>query len=386
MLQSLRPAAFAGALLLLVAPLAAQRPVIWIDALASSARPPAEVVDRKTGVYGLLGGRASFSGVNRSFDLGGYVGLATQADDGRWGTLSASGKQVWKRGATSAAAQIDFLGLHYMDPFSYTAGAVTLTPSVTRALGRPSLRAFAELTFGGWNSTIRVDSIVQADSSGPLRVIGGGGVLSFPVGRAWGSFAIRVVDAVNGSTDGTFLVGTAAVTRSIGALDLTADLTGLSGPGLSELGGTVRLGRALGSAMYATAEFARVVTDPVFGSRGYTGATLSVSWRLGAAPRALPAQRVAVVGSRAINGTNVEFRLTGVSAQRAALVGSFTNWEPRPMEKRAGEWWLRVTLPSGTHQFAFLLDNETWYLPKDAPGIVDDGFGRRNATITIGGL
>jgi len=56
------------------------------------------------------------------------------------------------------------------------------------------------------------------------------------------------------------------------------------------------------------------------------------------------------------------------------------------MQKRAGEWWLRVTLPRGTHQFAFLLNGETWYLPKDAPGIVDDGFGRRNATITIGGL
>jgi hypothetical protein len=386
LLNSLRPAVAAGALLLMAAPIAAQRPVVWIDALASSARPPADVVDQTTGVYGLLGGRATWAGDNRSFDVGGYIGVATRAEDGRWGTLIASGKKAWRRGNTSAAAQVEFLGLHYTDPFRYTAGAATLTPTLTRAVGRASFSAFGNLTVGGWSSSVAVDSIVRADSSGPLRVAGGGGALTLPLGHATATLTARVADAVNGRIDGTYGIGTAALSRSFGALDLGADITGLSGPEASELGGTIRMGRSFGAALYASAEFARVVSDPVFGARGYTGATVSISWRPGGAPRALPEQGVAVIGARQANGTSVEFRLRGVSAERADLVGSFTNWEPRAMEKRQGEWRLRVTLPRGTHQFGFLLNGETWYLPKDAPGVVDDGFGRRNATITVGDL
>jgi hypothetical protein len=370
----------------MAAPTAGQRPVVWLDALASSARPPADVVDQTTGVYGLLGSRANWTGDNRSFDVGAYIGVATRSEDGRWGTLTASGKKAWRRGNTALAAQVDFLGLHYTDPFRYTAGAATLTPALTRSFGRASLSAFGNVTFGGWSSSVAVDSVVQVDSSGPLRVAAGGSSLTFPLGHASATLTARVADAVNGRSDGTYVIGTAAFARSIGAFDLSADVTGLSGPEASELGATVRMGRSFGPALYFSAEFARVVSDPVFGSRGYTGATVSLSWHPGGAPRTPSEQQVAVVGAREGNGTSVEFRLRGVSAQRAAVVGSFTNWEPRPMEKRQGEWRLRVTLPRGTHQFGFLLDGETWYLPKDAPGVVDDGFGRRNATITIGGL
>jgi hypothetical protein len=281
---------------------------------------------------------------------------------------------------------VDWFGLHYTEPFRYTAGAATLTPSVTRTFGQSSLSAFGELTFGGWSSRVRLDTLARADSSGPLRVTGLGGVLSVPLGWATGILTVRAVDAVNGSRDGAYVIGTATLWRTIGAIDLLADVSALSGPDLSEVGATIRAGRSFGSAIYASAEFAHAVADPMFGSRGYTGATVSVSWRPSSPPRALPAQRVAVVGARGANGTSVEFRLRGVSAQQAALVGSFTDWQPRPMEKRAGEWWLRLTLPRGTHQFAFLLNGETWYLPTDAPGVVDDGFGRRNATITVGGL
>ena len=76
-------------MLLVAAGAGAQQPTIWLDALASSARPPAEVVNRTTGVYGLLGGRASWTRLDHGFDLGAYAGSGTRAEVGRWGTFTA---------------------------------------------------------------------------------------------------------------------------------------------------------------------------------------------------------------------------------------------------------------------------------------------------------
>jgi hypothetical protein len=74
------------------------------------------------------------------------------------------------------------------------------------------------------------------------------------------------------------------------------------------------------------------------------------------------------------------------TATTVAVVGSFTGWEPRTMNRTADGWSITLVLPEGSHQFAFLVDGERWYLPPGAPGLVDDGFGRKNATVVIGSL
>jgi hypothetical protein len=279
--------------------------------------------------------------------------------------------------------------LHYADPFRYTAGAMTLRPTIAHSLGSVKVGASLELTLGGWKSSVELpdsNAIVRADSSGPLRLASFAGVLSVP---AWsGTFTLNagLTNAVNGSRDGTFANVSAQLAQRFHSFDFGVELSALNGPGLSETGGALRAGRALGPNVYASAELSRVVTDPLFGARGYTGATVSLSWRPGSRLKSAPLKQVAVVGTRQPSGRRVEFRLQGVSARRAAVVGTFTNWQPREMQRRGGEWWLEMTLPPGTHQFAFLLDGETWYLPKDAPGVVDDGFGRRNATLIITSL
>src|SRR5215470_6026990 len=102
--------AFGVGLLLVAARTGAQQPTFWVDALASSARPPAEVVNRTTGVYGLLGGRANWAGTDRRLDAAAYLGVGTRTGDGRWGTLSATGSQSWQYGSTSGSVQADFLG------------------------------------------------------------------------------------------------------------------------------------------------------------------------------------------------------------------------------------------------------------------------------------
>jgi 1,4-alpha-glucan branching enzyme len=95
---------------------------------------------------------------------------------------------------------------------------------------------------------------------------------------------------------------------------------------------------------------------------------------------------VAEIGPKEGEGRRVEFRLKDVTAAQVALVGSFTEWKPQPMTRSGAGWYLSVVLPPGSYQFAFLLDGQTWYLPKDSPGVVEDGFGRSNATIVIASI
>src|SRR5262245_13862192 len=152
---TLRAIACAGVALLLAASRStAQRPTIWIDALASSARPPADVVDQTAGVYGLFGGRATWAGGGRSMDVGTYFGLGGRPEDGRWGSLVATGRQTWKAGKTTGAAELELLGYHYTDPVRYTAGVATFHPTIAHPLGRVTAGGFLDVSFGGWSSPL----------------------------------------------------------------------------------------------------------------------------------------------------------------------------------------------------------------------------------------
>jgi len=74
------------------------------------------------------------------------------------------------------------------------------------------------------------------------------------------------------------------------------------------------------------------------------------------------------------------------SAQSVHLAGSFNNWSTSadPLAKDAGGRWALVrALPSGTHQYKFVINGQQW---KEDPGntnTADDGYGGKNSIVVV---
>lgn len=82
----------------------------------------------------------------------------------------------------------------------------------------------------------------------------------------------------------------------------------------------------------------------------------------------------------------VQFRLRAPEASSVAVAGDFTNWEPTHYLSDAdgdGVWTGRVPLTPGLHQYMFVVDGSRWVTDPGAERHVDDGFGHRNAVVTI---
>jgi hypothetical protein len=75
-------------------------------------------------------------------------------------------------------------------------------------------------------------------------------------------------------------------------------------------------------------------------------------------------------------------------AQTVAVVGTFNGWHGKGYEMRwdqtRGAWTLRLQLPVGRYEYAFLLDNEKLIPDPGAGFYQDDGFGNQNAVLIIG--
>lgn len=74
-------------------------------------------------------------------------------------------------------------------------------------------------------------------------------------------------------------------------------------------------------------------------------------------------------------------------ASSVAVAGDFTEWEPRALKLRRVDgkqiWAATLPLPKGEHQYMFLIDGEKWVTDPLAPVQRKDGFGYRNAVITL---
>src|SRR5713101_7114534 len=84
----------------------------------------------------------------------------------------------------------------------------------------------------------------------------------------------------------------------------------------------------------------------------------------------------------------VRFVLYAPGAKLVGLAGTFNQWDqsatPLVRAGSDGVWTVTVALPVGQHQYAFVVDGRRWVTDPAAPG-VDDGFGRRNSVIAVGG-
>jgi hypothetical protein len=74
-------------------------------------------------------------------------------------------------------------------------------------------------------------------------------------------------------------------------------------------------------------------------------------------------------------------------ARSVHVVGSFNDWGPVsiPLEERDhdGIWRAAVVLPTGTHEYMFVIDGERWVEDPLAGRFVEDGFGRENSVLIV---
>lgn len=94
------------------------------------------------------------------------------------------------------------------------------------------------------------------------------------------------------------------------------------------------------------------------------------------------------VGSQAPEGlVPVTFVLAAPSAREVAVIGSFNDWNAvgwtMTRDPSRGLWTLSSALPSGSHEYVFLIDGTTPVADVTAALNVDDGFGGRNSVLLV---
>jgi hypothetical protein len=84
----------------------------------------------------------------------------------------------------------------------------------------------------------------------------------------------------------------------------------------------------------------------------------------------------------------VRFVLDAPTAQSVALVGDFNGWSrtatPLDVGEAPGRWTISLTLPSGRHEYAFVVDGEQWVADPTASAMRDE-FGTESSIVRVGG-
>ena len=82
----------------------------------------------------------------------------------------------------------------------------------------------------------------------------------------------------------------------------------------------------------------------------------------------------------------VRFKIKHPKAKSVALVGSFTEWETKPIplaSVQAGLWEGEVELPSGRHEYLFLTDEGEWLPDSEATESGANPWGGSNSVIVV---
>ena len=91
--------------------------------------------------------------------------------------------------------------------------------------------------------------------------------------------------------------------------------------------------------------------------------------------------------SLAATDVTVHFELVAPGAHKVELVGSFNDWQPGVLELKgpdtSGRWTADVKLPSGRHEYQFLVDDREWVVDQKSAVLRPDGFGHMNAVVEI---
>ncbi len=347
---------------------------LWVDATGSDARPPAGAVGEVT-LYGILGARLEAYGDPFSANAAARYGEAVSGTAARWVQGEASlttGRRFGRMGVRIGA---NAFGLRYIDPFTYSGGGGGAQADVNLALGRTIVAFTPSWSAGAWSS----DAL-----SGDLRVAGASVELARPSGPLLLRAGAAARDVLNGAVDGAFLTATAALDYTAPRWTASAHVAAQHNPLEDVLAGGVTLGIPLGEGAQLRVDVGRTLRDPLFGTPGSFALSIGLSVRALKTGSIVPP--VVAVGHPETGGRRVRFSLAptnaSTDARTVALTGDFTDWLPRPMEREGGRWILDVVLAPGLHHFGFLVDGQ-WYVPDTAPGLVEDGWGRENASIIV---
>jgi 1,4-alpha-glucan branching enzyme len=83
------------------------------------------------------------------------------------------------------------------------------------------------------------------------------------------------------------------------------------------------------------------------------------------------------------------FRVYLPEAAHVELVGSFTDWRARPvpMRRESTGWWsATLALPTGDHDFSYLVNGSTWLADYAASGVKRNNYGGWVSQIAVHGL
>jgi hypothetical protein len=390
---------------------AAQQMSVWLDGNAAHSRPPAgDAVDAAN--YGLLGLRLRVDGRAAAFDFAGITGRGVGDGSGAWLNGRAAVSVTHVRGVADFGIRIEGTGLGYLLPLrmedgtDYSQSMVTATAAPFAGLSVGSFRLGAEGAYsrGTWRSQLAERTAQQpplvplpgtplpgpggrtVHHEGDVVIAGGAVSLLRVLGPA--TFELRATgyDVTNAVADGLYAGVDGTLTLSVGAIDVTGGVRQWQTPAAgAELGGHVGVGVALSSAAYLQATASRSVTDAVHGTAAGASFSAGVSMRVG--QRRLGPPPPTILGAPAPNGRRVVFTLERRDAHSVAVAGDFSGWEPRPLVRGAnGAWTLETVIPPGVYHYSFIIDGETWLVPDHATGIVDDGFGQKNATLIVDGM
>jgi hypothetical protein len=83
----------------------------------------------------------------------------------------------------------------------------------------------------------------------------------------------------------------------------------------------------------------------------------------------------------------VQFVFASKTARTVTVAGDFNGWDvvATPLMDTDGDgvWTGRVALRPGLHKYMFVVNGEEWVTDPQADTYVDDGFGMRNAIVTV---
>ncbi|MFW6079584.1 MAG: glycogen-binding domain-containing protein [Gemmatimonadota bacterium] len=393
------------------APTAAQQSLdLRLDARATRTSPPDDAPEFEPATYALAGARTRLG-------LTPDAHITAAIDGGR----AASTTDAWLHtglgvvlerpaGSLRLGLTAEAFSLLYTGPFRYTARGVGLRPHLAASLAGTRLTLAGDWRRGGWTYAATADGTgggtglppgtgpgppgsgtpggPAEDGEGTLSVTGLRLAAERPLGPGRVEWRVSGLEAENGTVSGCYRGLSAgyvfAVGRAVARVDARVQESPDPGGGDSrvDVGFGVGVAVEVGGGVAAVADASRTVPDALYGTPGALAAGLGVSWR-GPVWSVAADEPVVAVGESTTRGHRVRFRVRAPDAERVALAGDFSGWEPVPMRRVEDAWVLELTLPPGLHQFAFLIDGDRWYVPDDAPGIVDDGWGRRNASIVI---
>lgn len=74
-------------------------------------------------------------------------------------------------------------------------------------------------------------------------------------------------------------------------------------------------------------------------------------------------------------------------ASQAKIVGTFTNWNPVPMQKigASGYWSLTLKVPQGEHRYSYLVEDGNRLVDPTVIAREHDDFGGENSVLVVGG-